>query len=133
MATVQLYGIEKSKEFVAAVLSVVQEAVAAGADGWQFMDLFKLAGQTGNINIAIQAFPQVKVELGEWSPEERTEFFTFFAEKFNIGNEKLEAFIEHAIDYGLRGVDFVNEGIALIAEFKAIKTPPPLTVTNPPV
>lgn len=115
------FGIEKSKALIKLVLDAIKQAAVAGQDGWQFTDFFGFIGLTPAINDAIKSFPQVKQELGDVSPAERSEFNTYFANEFNIPNKKVEAFIEHVLDYGMRTVTHVEEGVALVEEFKNLK------------
>lgn len=117
----ETYGIEKSKALVKLVLDVMKQAVAAGKDGWQFTDFFGFIGLTPAINEAIKSFPQIKLEIKDWSAEETTAFYGFFTVEFEIPNKKTEAFIEHVLDYGIRTASHVNEAIVLVDEFKALK------------
>lgn len=125
----EIYGIEKSKAIVKLALDLIKQAVAAGKDGWQFTDFFGFIGMTPAINDAVKSFPQIKLEIKDWSAEETTEFYNFFSVEFEIPNKKTEAFIEHVLDYGIRTAAHVKEGIALVEEFKALK--PPATIPAP--
>lgn len=122
-------GIEKSKEFVTSTTNAVTAIAGALKDGFQISDLLTAAGQSGNINSAIKAWPQLKLEAKDYSKEERKALVDHFKTTFNIENEKAEAFVEHVIDYGNRTFDHVKEGIELYNEFLALKAP----AEEPPV
>lgn len=118
---IEVYGIEKSKATVSLLIDLIKQAEQSGKDGWQFTDLLAFIGKTAEINDVIKSIPQIKLELKDLSVPERTEFYNYFVVKFSIPNKKVEAFVEHVLDYGIRLAAMIKEAVDIVAEYKALK------------
>ena len=63
----------------------------------------------------VKSIPAVKQELSELSLAEREELLNYIVEKFDIPNDKVEAFVEHAVAIAISMV-------ALVEEWKSLKS-----------
>lgn len=112
-------GVENLKRLIKFGCDVTKQLSDSLADGYQWTDLLSLVDELSQIPGVVAALPQVKAELADLSPEERTELHAYLVEEFDLPNDKVEAFIENALSFALAA-------LALIEQWKALKN------ANPP-
>lgn len=109
-------GVENLKRLVKFGCDVTKQLSDSLSDGYQWTDLLSLVDELSQIPGVVQSLPQVKAELADLSPAERTELHGYLVQEFDIPNDDVEAFIENALS-------FVLSALALVEQWKALKTP----------
>jgi len=71
-----------------------------------------LAAEAFDIVDVVRGAGQLKLELGEWSPEERTEVLAFVVARLDLDDDKAEAIIEKFLEL----IKLIGEVIGLIKE-----------------
>lgn len=110
----ELFGIENLKKVVKFACDFTKQAATSLSDGWQWTDVFAFVDEMATVPGVIKSLPVVKKELADLSIAERAELYSYLELEFDIPNDKVEAFIEHSIQFTL-------SALALIDEFKALK------------
>lgn len=109
-----MFGIENLKKLVGFGCDLAKQIASSLSDGWQWTDAFSFVDEIAAIPGVVKSFPAIKQELTDLSAEERAELHTFVVEKFDIPNDKVEAFIENALGVAINIV-------ALVEQFKSLK------------
>ena len=111
----QKFGIENLKKIVAFGCDLTRQINQSLEDGWQWTDAFSCVDEIATIPGVVKSIPAVKQELSELSLAEREELLNYIVEKFDIPNDKVEAFVEHAVAIAISMV-------ALVEEWKSLKS-----------
>lgn len=116
-------GIDNLKLVVGFACDFTKQVSEVLEDGqFQLSELANFFDEAIRIPGVIKALPEVKKELADMDEAEKVELYNYFAQKFDIPNEKVELFIEHSVAWTLATV-------ALFQEWKNLKTQP----EEPPV
>lgn len=110
----QKFGIEALQKLVAFACALTSQITSSLADGWQWTDALSFVDEISAIPGVVKNFPAVKQELSELSAEEREQLHAYIVEKFDIPNDKVEAFVEDALGLSIHIV-------ALVEQWKALK------------
>lgn len=110
-------GVENLKRLVKFGCDVTKQLSDSLADGYQWTDLLSLVDELSQIPGVVQSLPQVKAELADLSPAERTELHAYLVEEFDLPNDKVEAFVENSVAFAI-------SALALVEQWKDLKTPP---------
>ena len=111
----QKFGIENLKKIVAFGCDLTKQINQSLEDGWQWTDAISFVDEIATIPGVVKSIPAVKQELSELSLAEREELLNYIVEKFDIPNDKVEAFVEHAVAIAISMV-------ALVEEWKSLKS-----------
>lgn len=112
-----MLGIENLKKLIAAGLNFGKSAAAALADKKiSFFEAIGLIPEAFALVGVGKTWVEVQAEISELDEAEKLELKQFVSDEFNIPNDKLEVFIENAIQQ----IVSLN---ALIIEFKHINDP----------
>lgn len=115
-----MFGVENLKKLIKFSCDFTEQITEALADGkFTWMESFGFIDEVMQLPGVVKSFPAIKQELSELSPEERQELYDYLKEEFDIPNDRLEAFIENSLSLAIAA-------IALVEQWKAIKTPPPV-------
>lgn len=109
------FGIEALKVLVAFACSLTKQITTSLADGWQWTDAPAFLNEALQIPNVVKNFPAIKQEIADLSAEERAELHAFIIDKFDIPNDKTEAFIEDGLGFALHAVSLVEQWKALKA------------------
>lgn len=105
-----MFGIENVKKLVKFSCDLTKQISEALADGkFVWSEAFGFVNEVMQIPGVVKSFPDIKNELSELTPEERQELNDYFAAEFDIANDKIEAFIEHALSLAISLVALVEE------------------------
>lgn len=110
-----MLGIENLKKLISAGLNFGKNVARALED--KKISFFEAIGMIPEVFSLIgvgKTWAEVQAEIADLTDEEKTELHQFVADEFDIPNEKVEVFIEHAVS----NIVSLN---ALIIEFKHIK------------
>lgn len=105
-----MFGIENLKKllkFSCDLTKQISEALADGKFVWS--EAFGFFNEVMQIPGIVKAFPDIKKELADLDPAEREDLYNYFAQEFDITNDKIEVFIEHALSLALTMVSLVEE------------------------
>jgi hypothetical protein len=119
-------GIENIKKLVKFTGDLTKQIAESTSDGWQWTDLLAFIDDAAAVPGIGKAWPDIKAEFDDLEPEERTELQEYFVQEFDIPNDKVEAFIENAL---MNAISL----IALVEQFKALKTSNSINPENPNV
>lgn len=107
-------GIENIKRLVKFSGDLTKQIATATEDGFQWTDIFGFVDEAAQLPGLGKAWPLIRAEWKDLTPEERTELQTYFSEEFDIPDDKIELFIENAL---MNAISL----IALVEQFKNLK------------
>jgi len=108
------FGIENLKVVFTFVIGVVMTSAKQLKDGFQYTDLFALASSFTGIIEVIRIRLLAGAELADIDAEERAELVTWAKEKFDLDNDKAEAFVEEVIVW-------INQTVTVIKSAQNLK------------
>lgn len=111
----QKFGIENLKKLILLGCNLTKQINSSLADGWQWTDFFSFVNEIAALPGVIKSIPAIKDELSELSKEEKSEISDFIIEKFDIPNDKVEAFAEDSLIVAV-GV------VSLVTRWKELKS-----------
>lgn len=103
------FGIDNLKKIISFGCDLTKQINSALADGWQWTDAFSFVDEIAALPGVIKSIPAIKQELSELSEEEKTELNAYIKEKFDIPNDKVEAFVEDALSIAISVVSLVTK------------------------
>jgi len=104
-----MIGIDNLKKLIDTALGFTKEFQNAFADGkFQLQELFAFTDDFLKIPDLVKNWPLVKNELSQLSDAKRKELHAYFVEKFDLPNDKVEAFIEAALQNAISLVSLVE-------------------------
>lgn len=110
-----MLGTENLKKLITVGLEVPSVIAEITKDGKvTFFELFNILPIATELISVVKSYKQIADEFADLDDTEREELHTYFAEKFDIPNDKVEEFVEDAL-----GVAFSL--ISLVARFKDLK------------
>jgi hypothetical protein len=93
-----MLGTDKLKQVIDTGLGLQATLRAIFADGkFQLQEILLLAGNFTAITAVVQTWQEAVQQWKDLDQTERTELNTYFAQKFDIPNDKVEHFIELAL------------------------------------
>lgn len=107
-------GIDTLKKAVHLSIAIPFQAVKTIKNKFQIWDLVAFVDEFKELTEVIKERKQIGIELKDLSSSERIELKASIKEDFDIPNEKLETFIENALDWA-------DSTITLYEEIKALK------------
>jgi len=93
---------------------ITKQVAVSGADGWQWTDAFSFFDEVVQLPGAITSLPGAKEAIANLSTEDKTELDAWVVSEFDIPNDKVEKFIENALQ-------LVTSGVALAVEWRELK------------
>lgn len=99
----ELLGIEKTKKIVHFACGFTEQVVHSTKNGWQLTDVFDFFDEISEIPGVARSLGEVKKEIEDMSPAERIELYEYVRDTFDLPDEKLEAAIEHSLEFALAG------------------------------
>lgn len=109
------FGVENLKKVVSFGCGLTGQIAESLKDGWQWTDALSFVDEMAAIPGVVKTLPAVKQELSDLSTTEREELHAYIVEKFDIPNDKVEAFVENAIGVALNVLSLVEKWKALKA------------------
>lgn len=104
-----MYGIGNLKKLIGVALGFTKQFQETFADGkFQLQELFNFVDEFIQVPDLVKNWPQVKQEFADLTPDERTELLTYFQQQFDLPNDKVEAFIEAALQNAISLVSLVE-------------------------
>lgn len=101
-----LYGTDKLRQIIDTGLGMASTLRAIFQDGkFQVQEIFLLIGNFAAVSEVVRAWPEAMQQFKDLDQAERHELNSYFAVKFDIPNDKVEAFIEKAITNVISLVD----------------------------
>lgn len=121
------------KKVLKLIFDTTKQIDTSGADGWQWQDGLAFIPLALQVPDAVKALPAAKDEIGQITSDNKADLDKWFADNFDIANDRVEGLIEHA-------ESIITSAIALAHELKAAPAAdaptgggdhPPLTPDNP--
>lgn len=104
-----MFGITNIKAMIAVALGFSRELMNTFQDGkFQMSELFNFIDDFAKIPEVVKNWPKIKEELADLTKPERDELIAYFVTEFDIPNDKVEAFIEKAIQNAGSLLDLVE-------------------------
>jgi hypothetical protein len=115
-----MLGVDNLKKLITVGLEVPKVIADITADGKvTFIELFNVLPIATDLIGVVKSYKEIAAEFADLDDTEREELHTFFAEKFDIPNDLVEAYVEDALEVAFNL-------ISLVARFKTLKNPPPV-------
>jgi hypothetical protein len=115
-----MLGVENLKKLITVGLEVPKVIADITADGKvTFIELFNVLPIATDLIGVVKSYKEIAAEFADLDDTEREELHTFFADKFDIPNDAIEAYVEDALQVAFNL-------ISLVARFKTLKNPPPV-------
>lgn len=106
----QQFGIDSLKKLVKFSIDLTKQIADALADGkFIWSESFGFFDEIMQIPGIVKSFPNIKKELSELATEERQELYDYFANEFDIEDERVEVLIEHSLSLAIAMVALVEE------------------------
>lgn len=112
--TTETYGIETLKKAVHLAIAIPFQAAKTVKEKFQLFDILGFIDELKDLAAVIKVRKQIGLELKDLTTEERQELIVYIKAEFDIPDDKLEFFIEKALEWA-------NSTIALIEEVKTLK------------
>jgi hypothetical protein len=93
-----MLGIEKLKQIIDTGLGLADTLRAIFQDGkFKLQEIFLLVGNFTAVSAVVESWPVALQEFKDLDEAERASLNAYFAQKFDIPNDKVEVFIEKAL------------------------------------
>jgi len=105
-----MFGITNIKAMIAVALGFSRELMNTFQDGkFQMSELFNFIDDFAKIPEVVKSWPAIKKEFNDLDNTERQELLKYFAAEFDIPNDKIEAFVEAALQNAISLVSLVEQ------------------------
>ena len=113
-----MLGIDNLKKIVKFACGFTKQISIALEDGkFQWTESLGFMDEIMEIPGVVKSFPELKQELADLSTNERNELYEYLVAEFDLPNDKTELFVENSLLFAI-------SALALVEQFKALKTPP---------
>jgi hypothetical protein len=103
-------GIDNLKKLVKFSLDLSEQVVESTKDGWNWLtDPFSFLDELSQVPGVAKSWPAIKAELADLSPAERTELLEYIKSEFDIPDDKVEIFVENALQQAASLITLVEE------------------------
>ena len=110
-------GTENLKKAITLGLDLPKKIAEATADKKVTLgEIINFIPVAGEVIGTVRSWNDIKAELNDLDAEEKEELYAYFADKFDLPNEKVELFVEHAL------MNLISL-VTLVQEFKNLKNP----------
>lgn len=114
----EVYGVENLKKLIKFGCGFTKQVSVALEDGkFQWNEAFGFIDEVMEIPNVVKSFAEVKKELSELSETEIESLHAYLVEEFDLPNDAVEAFVENSVLFAI-------SALALVEQWKALKTPP---------
>lgn len=105
----QVYGVENLKKLLKFSCDLTKQIATALEDGkFTWPESLGFVDEVAEIPGVVKSFPAIQKELSELSEDERKELVDYFAQEFDLPNDKAELNIEHALSVAIGLVALVE-------------------------
>lgn len=102
-------GTDNLKKLIDLGLSIPEQISKSGKDGWSFLDIFDFTDEAYEAYKVGKSWQLIVDELKDLDATERDELYVYFADKFNLPDDKVEFFVEKALQQAINIVELVEE------------------------
>ena len=112
--TTETYGIDNLENALDVALAIPFQAIKTFKNKFQFFDVLAFVDEIRKLSELLKNKKQVGLELKDLSADERLQLIELAKQKFDIPNDKVEAFVEYALLW-------VNSTVVLVNMAKDLK------------
>lgn len=97
--TTETYGIENLENALDVALAIPFQAIKTFKNKFNFFDVLAFVDEVRKLSELIKQKKEVGLELKDLSPEERLQLIEIAKAKFDLPDDKAEAFVEYALSW----------------------------------